>query len=500
MNVTVYTNRTDGEIRNFWNHIVFHPTDAIEDDWGQKILNQIAEDRAAKTVRIYNMFEDIVTLGEDGQLAYDYTLNDYRIDYLLAHGFTPMISYAFVPPFMAQNASETSSMSKNKKRYKGKMIVTSPPKDYKLWETLCYEYTAHLVSRYGEDTVASWRLQCWNEPDIKSFWMKDEPDVNVRCAEYCRLYDGFEAGLRAVSEKLCIGGPALAKHIDFLELFLAYIRKSGKKLDFISFHDYGVQLKELQAKTGRISAANHLERIDRICDLVKKYGFSDLPLIMDEWGMCSHGFANTEECPDLICRENEVFSAYFAKMITLFDEKRIPIEKMMICLSGQHEMVTDFSGFRNFFTLNFFRKPIYNAFSLAAKLGDIRLSYRTDGECPDLSVLTTGFADGNKAILLSCAAEHFDSAWGSVPVKLTFDGLDAEYRVRLWVIDRTHANAIQRYEELGAPEHPDEAQIAELRRAGELYGTDAPDVGRDNREVSFAMTDNSVVLCELIRK
>ena len=138
MNVTVYTNRTDGEIRNFWNHIVFHPTDAIEDDWGQKILNQIAEDRAAKTVRIYNMFEDIVTLGEDGQLAYDYTLNDYRIDYLLAHGFTPMISYAFVPPVMAQNASETSSMSKNKRRYKGKMIVTSPPKDYKLWETLCY--------------------------------------------------------------------------------------------------------------------------------------------------------------------------------------------------------------------------------------------------------------------------------------------------------------------------------------------------------------------------
>ena len=72
--------------------------------------------------------------------------------------------------------------------------------------------------------------------------------------------------------------------------------------------------------------------------------------------------------------------------------------------------------------------------------------------------------------------------------------------MRLWVIDRTHANAIQRYEELGAPEHPDEAQIAELRRAGELYGSDAPDVGRDNREVSFAMTDNSVVLCELIRK
>lgn len=500
MDVTVYANRKDGEIRNFWNHIVFHPTDAIEDDWGQKILNQIAEDHAARTVRIYNMFEDIVTQGENGQPVYDYTLNDYRIDYLLAHGFTPMISYAFLPPFLARNAAETSSMSKNKKRYKGKMIVTAPPKDYGLWETLCREYTAHLVERYGEDTVAAWRLQCWNEPDIRSFWMKEETDTAVRCAEYCRLYDAFEAGVRAVSEKLCIGGPALAKHSDFLELFLAYIRERGRKLDFISFHDYGVQLPELQAKTARISAANHLERINRICGLMKQYGFSDLPLIMDEWGMCSHGFANREECSELMCRESEVFSAYFARMITLFDEKRIPIEKMMICLSGQHEMVTDFSGFRNFFTLNFFRKPIYNAFSLAAKLGDIRLPYRAWEDCPGLSVLPTGFANGNMAILFSYTAWQSDGAEECVPVTLTLNGLGAEYRVRLWVIDRTHANAFRRYEELGSPEHPDEAQISELRRAGELYRTDAPDAGTENCSVSFEMTGHSVVLCELIRK
>ena len=40
----------------------------------------------------------------------------------------------------------------------------------------------------------------------------------------------------------------------------------------------------------------------------------------------------------------------------------------MLCLSGQHELTEEFTGFRGFFTLNYIAKPIYNAFALAAKL------------------------------------------------------------------------------------------------------------------------------------
>ena len=52
----------------FWNHALFHPTDAIEDSWGKRILDRMAADGAIKTIRIYSMFEDIVYLGEDGEL------------------------------------------------------------------------------------------------------------------------------------------------------------------------------------------------------------------------------------------------------------------------------------------------------------------------------------------------------------------------------------------------------------------------------------------------
>ena len=30
--------------RNFWNNVHFHPTDAVEDLWGQEILNRWAAD------------------------------------------------------------------------------------------------------------------------------------------------------------------------------------------------------------------------------------------------------------------------------------------------------------------------------------------------------------------------------------------------------------------------------------------------------------------------
>ena len=37
---------------NFWNSCVFHPTDAVEDPWGRRILDRMAKDGAIQTVRI----------------------------------------------------------------------------------------------------------------------------------------------------------------------------------------------------------------------------------------------------------------------------------------------------------------------------------------------------------------------------------------------------------------------------------------------------------------
>ena len=54
-NVVKITDKVIKNQENFWNNIHFHPTDAIEDDWGQKILNEVAKDNVADTSPLWNV-------------------------------------------------------------------------------------------------------------------------------------------------------------------------------------------------------------------------------------------------------------------------------------------------------------------------------------------------------------------------------------------------------------------------------------------------------------
>jgi hypothetical protein len=142
------SNKVVKKQHNFWNNILFHPTDAVEDSWGKRILDKVAEDKCAKTVRVYTMFEDIVYIDMDGHLQYDFRTSDLRLDYLVEKGFDLLLAYAAMPDCIAKSVDEKTSVSFNKTRYKGKLFNTSPPSDYALWEEVCYQYTKHIVERY----------------------------------------------------------------------------------------------------------------------------------------------------------------------------------------------------------------------------------------------------------------------------------------------------------------------------------------------------------------
>ena len=199
--IKVFCDQKEKDLKNFWGHIVFHPTNAIEDDWGKAYLDKIAEDGAAKTVRIYSMFEEIVTLDENGKMQFDFSKNDYRIDYLLSKGFDLMIVYAFIPPWLSAEQDDKLI----KPRYKNVYFHKSYASDYSKWEEICRVYTQHLVDRYGEDTVAKWPIHCYNEPDLHHFFYRTAPDYQTRAAAYCKMYEGFVKATMSVSEKLKIG-------------------------------------------------------------------------------------------------------------------------------------------------------------------------------------------------------------------------------------------------------------------------------------------------------
>ena len=503
MSIQIFNNKIKRHQPNFWNHIHFHPTDAIEDEWGIRILDDVAKDNVAKTVRMYAMLEDIVTRDEDGNFVYDFALNDQRIDYMLSKGFNLLLSYNFIPPCIARNPELTSNVSKKATRYKGKMIVTSPPRDYAEWEEICYRYTEHIVDRYGEDVVKNWYLQCFNEPDISAFFMKDldskgdpvlrEKHVLMRAEEYCKLYRGFENGIRKVSKNLFIGGPALAGNETFLDRFLAFTKENALQINYVCFHAYGTGPKALNDGTDKWDIMNNINKINARSAVIGRY-YPDIEIVVDEWGMASNGFHNIEECPPFIARENHTMSVYFGKMITELVERNTTISKMMICLSGQHEMTQDFSGFRNFFTLNHIKKPIYNAYALMSKLGEDLLESSTD--LNNLSILPT--RDGDKgAVLLTYATKNFDGNLSAVTETVAIHGVNGAKEITVWCIDETHTNPFGLYCREGFTKNVTPEQIAILREEGTLKPMDTF-TATPNAEgiLSFdlKLTDNCTIL------
>lgn len=466
MKVEVQCDQPVKKIKNFWNHIHFHPTDAIEDDWGQEVLDCIAKDGAADMVRIYTMFEDMVTMDADGQLQYDFSLNDQRMDYMVSKGFRLFISYNFIPACIAAEPELMNNACQKKTRYKGKFIITSPPKDYKLWEEICYQYTKHIVERYGLDRVKTWRLQCLNEPDHKNFWMQsvavDEEGTQIRLREYCKLYKGFVEGIEKVSKELKVGGPSNAGKEGFFTGFLDYITANHLKIDFISIHTYGVMPRFLNDGSLTFDVKRHLTAARDYYNHMKEYNMENKELIMDEWGACTNGDCTIERCPKLVIRENEAFSAYYAKLLTYFAYGDVPISKLMICLCGQHGQETYFCGGRSFFTKGFFKKPIYNFYVLAAKLGTTLVEMKKEDVNENVSVMAT-----DKGVLAAYVSDDLERNLQDKEMEFVLRNCPGDM-VRIWCIDKNHINPYTKYREMGMPEELTPEQIKVLKEEGEL--------------------------------
>ena len=481
---------------NFYNGCVFHPTDAIEDPWGKRILDRMAKDKAIKTVRMYTMFEDIVYLGENGEICYDFRLSDLRLDYMVEKGYDLILAYAGIPDCVAESGEHKISMAKNKTRYKNKMWNSSPPKDYAVWEEICYTYTKHNVERYGIERVSKWKCQCFNEPDTAFFMAnvgKELEDVlGYRLPEYCKLYEAFEKGIRRASESIIIGGPALAWRRQFLGGFLDFIKEKQLRLDFISLHEYGTSPASLNQGLMEIDVQNSLNKHQGLFEVICEHGFENTPVIVDEWGLSCSGFKNIEDCPTLIARENEVFSAYYAKLIHKLSYSDYKLEGFLICLSGQHEMVKDFTGFRNFFTLNFFAKPIYNAFYLSSKLKENLLE---GVENNNLFVMPTKDDNGNYAVLLSYSDKTFTESIKDLSETIIFEENVVGKKLTVWCIDKNTTNPYRKFLQMGIDE-PNEEQVKILKEEGNIKPIINSVLTKNQIELTFSANSTYLITVE----
>jgi xylan 1,4-beta-xylosidase len=396
-------------------------------------------------VRFHAIFDDDVGLyneASDGALDLNFSYVDQIYDGLLANGVKPFVELSFMPKALSSNLNAIQAFwyAPN----------VAPPKDYAKWDAMIAAFAKHLIARYGEDEVASWYFEVWNEPNI-DFWAGVPKEQT-----YYELYDHTARALKAVSPRIRAGGPATAQAA-WVDRFIQHASSNNVPVDFASTHVYGND-----SAHDVFGTDENVPRTQMVCRAVRKVhdqiaasAQPDLPLIWSEFN------ASYKNEPDVT--DAAFMAPWMADTIRQCDgmTQMMSYWTFSDVFEEQGVIKRPFYGGFGILAEGGVPKPAFNAFALLHRLGERRLTVDSD------SALVTKRADGSLAIAVwnLFLPEEQGSA---KKVTLHFRNLHGATRAQVWTIDANHGSPLPAYKAMGSPPFPTENQFQALRRAAQL--------------------------------
>jgi xylan 1,4-beta-xylosidase len=216
--------------------------EGLRADW-QSQLAYVKKECGFKYIRMHGLLTDdmgVYKEDKNGNPRYSWQYIDELYDFLLSIGIRPFVELSFMPVDLA-SGKQTIFW------WKGNI---TPPKDYKKWEDLIFNLVKHFTERYGENEVASWYFEVWNEPNLNFFFTGTQE-------EYFKLYDISVKAIKSVSLRYRVGGPATAGS-GWVKEMIAHCSQNKVPIDFIATHCYGVKQGYLDefGETGTILDSN----------------------------------------------------------------------------------------------------------------------------------------------------------------------------------------------------------------------------------------------------
>ncbi|MBO0926749.1 beta-xylosidase [Cellulomonas sp. zg-ZUI199] len=194
-------------MHHVWNQCVGagRANEALRADW-QAHFREAVDVLGARYVRFHGLFHDdmFVYRGNDGggggfgpptplaEPVHTFSYVDKVFDFILETGARPFVELGFMPRDLATQ-TETLFWWK---------AHCSPPTDMGRWADLVAATVRHWIERYGIDEVLQWRFEVWNEPNlVPKFW------TGTR-TQYFELYEASVRAIKAIDERLLVGGPS----------------------------------------------------------------------------------------------------------------------------------------------------------------------------------------------------------------------------------------------------------------------------------------------------
>jgi xylan 1,4-beta-xylosidase len=399
-------------------------------------------------VRFHAIFHDEAGVYDEdkgGQAVYNFSYVNQIYDGLLENHVRPFIELSFMPKKLASDPNALHPFW-----YKQNV---SAPKDWNKWEQLVENFTRHLVARYGEDEVAQWYFEVWNEPNI-DFWVG-----NPKEATYYELYDRAARAIKRVSPRLRVGGPGTAQAA-WVDRFLAHCKEKNVPVDFASTHVYGNDKAEDVFGTHEQIPRNQMvcRAVKKVHDQIAASAYPNTPLI---WSEFNASYMNEPSVTD-----TAFMGPWMADTIRQCDglTEMMSYWTFSDVFEEQGVVKTPFYGGFGLLAERSIPKPAFNDFALLHKLADTRLDVNSD------SALVTRRKDGSLAVAVWNLFLP-EEAGSAKTVTLHFKGLKTSQSARITIVDKGHGSPLLAWDKMGRPALPTISQIEALQKAAGLPAT-----------------------------
>jgi xylan 1,4-beta-xylosidase len=437
-------------------------------------LRTVKDATGFEYIRFHGIFLDEVGLydeDKDGNPVYNFSYVDQIYDGLLQNHVRPFVEMSFMP-------NKLTSDSKLVQAFWYKPNV-GPPKDWNKWEKLVEAFARHLLERYGENEVAQWYFEVWNEPNI-DFWM-GEP----RESSYYELYDHAARAVKRASPRLRVGGPATAQAA-WVDRFLAHCKAKNVPVDFVSTHVYGNDKAEDVFGTHEVIPRDRMvcRAVQKVHQQILASAYPKMPLI---WSEFNADYSNQTQVTD---------SAYMGPWIADTIRQCDGLTAMMSywafsdVFEEQGVVKKPFYGGFGLLAEDAIPKPIFNDFAMLRNLGDVRL------EAASEAVLVTQRKDGAIVLLVwGKINPPEESPRGPEVVRLQFKGLSGPQSARVTMVDDQHGSPLPAYEKMGSPQFLTQAQMVQLRTAAALPAAETMPL--DGNTLKLTLSGHALALVEI---
>lgn len=468
-----------------------------------KILKRVHDELGIKRVRFHGTFNDDMGTLCNFPMVFGLPIgeqivetNFYKIgvvyDNLLAIGLKPFVEISFMPQLLAADPTRSFVYGS----------IHSLPKDMDKWCSYIREYLAYLFHRYGEEEVASWYFEVWNEPDLAKTFFKGSK------GSYLEFYAATAKAIKEFCPRLRVGGPASSAS-RWIDEFVDYCEKNKVPVDFISTHQYlgepflGVSEEdahktfeemEAQAAVEAEAEKKRLAYLKTAMDALPE----DISLLDALHTVLGGGDGTQKDCAaDLLPRNARIvkeqakglpvfytewnLSASFGargqdmRKVAAYDVKTsLAIEDIVDgnsiwCYSDifeeLHQFKEPFHGGYGMVTYTGIPKPVFYGMRMLAQAEENRILL---DESQFTEVEAAAFEGDREKQVILFRQNIIQSEAEPEPVKLSIELAEQPQRVFLQRIDEGHCNPRKIWEEMGSPNDLNRAEVEYILKASDM--------------------------------